>query len=167
MSDQANLLHNMSSPPRTVVRYGGLSGLETSGHPETPGVTGNGCTHEGIFGCFVAFRLPKDMRKWTAAPMLEYLEIEVGVNAEKTLIGLIEHRAKELPLPGGCVVKPSEKSHPCPWPDMMTALTIITKSSANVWLRSKTPALSRIRKHRSVSLLLPPAVANSVLEAPR
>jgi hypothetical protein len=167
VSDQPNLLHNMSSPPRTVVRYGGLSGLETSRHPEASGVAGNGCTHEDIFGSFVAFRLPGDMRKWTAAPMLEYLEIEMGENAEKTLIGLIEHRATELPLPGGCMVKPCENSHPSPWPDMLAALTIITKSSANVWLRSKTPALSRIRNYRSVSLLLPPAVAISVLEAPQ
>ena len=164
MNDHEELLQNMSSPPKTVIKYAGLSGLKKSGHLGGPGVTSVGCAHESIFGSFVAFRLPREMRKWTAAPILEYLGIEVGENAEKTLIGLIEHRATELPLPDGCVVKPCDESHPSPWPDMLAALTIITKSSANVWLRSKTPTLSRIRKHRSISLLLPPAFASLAME---
>ena len=164
MNDHAELLQNMSSPPKTVIKYAGLSGLKKSGHLGGSGVTSVGCAHESIFGSFVAFRLPREMRKWTAAPILEHLGIEVGENAEKTLIGLIEHRATELPLPDGCVVKPCDESHPSPWPDMLAALTIITKSSANVWLRSKTPSLSKIRLHRSVSLLLPPAFASLASE---
>ena len=78
MSDHANLLHNMSSPPRTVIKYGGLSGLEKSRNTGGSDVANSACPHENIFGSFVAFRLPRDMRKWTAAPMLEYLGIEVG-----------------------------------------------------------------------------------------
>ena len=80
MSDHANLLHNMSSPPRTVIKYTGLSGLNSPGHPGGSGVTSAGCDHENVFGCSIAFRLPREMRKWTAAPILKYLGIEVGVS---------------------------------------------------------------------------------------
>ena len=164
MSDHAELLHNMSSPPKTVIKYAGLSGLKKSGHLGGPGVTSVGCAHESIFGSFVAFRLPREMRKWSAAPILEYLGVEVGANAEKTLIGLIEHRAKELPLPDGCVVKMCDENHQSPWPDMLAALTIITKSSANVWLRSKTPRLSTLRNISEISLLVPPGLAEQIKE---
>jgi len=164
MSDHAELLYNMSSPPRTVIKYAGLSGLENIDQLGGPGVAGAGGAHKSIFGSFVAFRLPREMRKWSAAPILEYLGMEVGADAEMTLISLIEHRAMELPLPDGCVVKPCDENHPSPWPDILAALSIITKSSVNVWLRGKNPSLSKIRKHRSISLLLPPAFASLAKE---
>ena len=163
MSDHVELLHNMSSPPRTVIKYAGLSGLATkSGFGSAGG--GLNYAHDNVFGSFVAFRLSKGFRIRSAALILERLDKAAGPDAEETLLGLIERRAMELPLPDGCVVKPCDESHPSPWPDMLAALTIITKSSANVWLRSKTPSLSRIRLHRSVSLLLPPAFASLVME---
>jgi len=164
MSDHVELLHNMSSPPRTVIKYAGLSGLATKSGFGGSGVGSVQYAHDNVFGSFVAFRLPKEMRVRSATLILKRLDREVGPDAEKTLLGLIERRAMELPLPDGCVVKPCNRSHPCPWPDPLAALAIITKSSANVWLRSKTPALSKIKKHHSVSLLLPPAFASFALE---
>ena len=157
MNEHANLLHNMSVPPRAIIKYAGLA--TTSGSvTQAPG---------NVFGCFVAFRLPKGMRVGSAASILKRLGEVVGPDAEETLLGLIERRAKELPLPDGCLVKRCKRNHPCPWPDPLSALAIITKSSANVWLRGKTPSLSSPGKRRSVSLLLPPAFAARILEVPR
>ena len=152
MSDHPSLLHNMSAPPRTVITYGGLSDLASKSGFGDAGIG----RHATVFGRFVAFRLPKSLRVRSAKLILERLGKEVGSNAEETLLGLIERRASELPLPDGCVAKPCEESHPSPWPDELAALAIITKSSANVWLRGKLPSLSSLQDRGAVSLLLPP-----------
>ena len=152
MSDRASLLHNMSTPPRSVITYDGLSDLTSRSKFGVAGL----CGHPKVFGRFVAFRLSKSLRVRSAKLILRHLGKEAGPNAEETLLGLIELRASELPLPDGCVAKPCEESHPCPWPDELAALAIITKSSANVWLREKLPSLSSLQDRGAVSLLLPP-----------
>jgi hypothetical protein len=162
MSDHSALLHNMSAPPRTVIKYAGLSGLATK---VGPGGAGTKHVDGHVFGSFVAFRLPTGMRVRSAALLLERLGKEVGTDAEETLHGLIERRAMELALPDGCLVKPCERSHPSPWPDPLAALAIITKSSANIWLRGKVPSLSSLAKRSSVSLLLPPTLVDLIPEA--
>lgn len=164
MIDQPTLLHNMSAPPKSVIKYAGLSGLVKYDF------NGGGRGHvtidnENVFGNFVAFRLPKEMQGRSAPSILNLLGEKVGRKAEKTLMDLIDRRAMELMLPDGCLVRPWERSHRSPWPDPLAALAILTKSSANVWLRGKTPSLSSLVKRKSVSLLLPPALAASVPEA--
>ena len=160
MSDRASLLHNMSTPPRSIITYGGLSDLTSKSRFGVAGL----CGHPKVFGRFVAFRLSKGLRVRSAKLILERLGKEAGSNAEETLLGLIERRASELPLPDGCVAKPCEESHPSPWPDELAALAIITKSSANVWLRGKVPSLSSLRDRGAISLLLPPSFKAHILE---
>jgi hypothetical protein len=161
MSDHPSLLHNMSTPPRSVITYGGLSDLNSKSRFGVSGLGGR----PKVFGRFVAFRLSKGLRVRSAKLILDRLGKEAGSNAEETLLGLIERRASELPLPDGCVAKPCEESHPSPWPDELAALAIITKSSANVWLRGKVPSLSSLRDRGAVSLLLPPNFKVHIPEA--
>lgn len=159
MNDRANLLHNMSAPPKTVISYAGLSGLATKSGFGGTGLGSAKYSHNNVFGAFVAFRLPKGMRSRSPASILERLGEEAGPHAEQELLNLIERRARDLPIPDGCLVKPCDRYHPSPWPDLVAALAVITKSSANVWLRAKSPSLSMIGKRSSLSLLLPPAFA--------
>lgn len=161
MIDRAALLHNMSAPPKSVITYAGLSAesnLDKRGSNSAKHDKGN------VFGEFVGFRFPKGMRARSPEAILERLGEEVGLGAGPTLLRLIEQRALELPIPDGCVVKPFQPEYPSPWPDLLATLAVITKSSANVWLRSKAPSLSKIAKRSSLSLLLPPTFIASLQE---
>jgi hypothetical protein len=164
MIEPAQLLHNMSSPPKSVVKYSGLS--EGAANAGTDGIgVGDGLTmHNGVFGAFVAFRLAPDLRRRAPRAFLKHLGIAPGTAPEKTLAKLINQRARELALPDACVVVPSKQDHPSLWPDPLAALAVITKSSDSVWLRSKTPRLTAIKKRSVVSLLIPPGYAAKIEE---
>ena len=166
MREFPELLHNMSAPPKSVIKYGGLSELVKY---KSNGDGGDHLTYDrvNVFGNFIAFRLAKEMRVRSASSILDRLGIELGANAGKTLTDLIERRAMELKLPDGCLVRPCEPNHPTLWSDPLAALAIITKSSSNVWLRGKMPSLSSLGKRGSVSLLLPPSFAVHTPETPR
>ena len=164
MIEPVQLLHNMSTPPKSVVKYTGLSDDATPAGPDGIGVGSSRFTHDGVFGAFVAFRLASDLCRRVPATILKHLGIDPGQAPEKTLVGLIDRRAGELALPDACVVVPAKQDHPCPWPDPLATLAIITKSSGSVWLRGKTPRLSAIKKRSVVSLLIPPACAARIEE---
>jgi len=163
MIEPARLLHNMSAPPKSVVKYAGLSKAVTAaGQYET--YVRRTYAHNGVFGSIIAFRLPPAMRLHKPATILEQLGVEPGRDLEKTLCDLIEARAKELALPDACVVVPTKPGHKLPWTDALAALAIISKSSANIWLRSKAPRLSAFRNITARSLLVPPAYIDQMGE---
>jgi hypothetical protein len=164
MIEPAQFLHNMSAPPKTVVKYSGLARAATTAGPGRSGDCGARFDHDVVFGSFVAFRLAKELRRRGPATILKRLGIDSGSAPEKTLIDLIEQRAKELQLPDACVVVPTKHDHSCPWSDPISALAVITKSSGSVWLRSKAPRLSAINKRSVVSLLVPPDFAARIEE---
>ena len=164
MIEPLQLLHNMSTPSKSVVKYTGLSEAATSAGSSSKGNIDGCLTQDGVYGAFVLFRLAQDLRRRAPGTILKLLGIDPGPAPEKTLTGLIDQRARELALPDACVVVPAKQNHPCPWPDPLSALAIITKSSSSVWLRSKTPRLSAIKKRSVVSLLIPPAHAAQIEE---
>ena len=162
MIETAQLLNNMSTPPKSVVKYSGLRK-----NAEVTDIHGTGAgwlpaSNNGAFGSFITFRLPKNLRRCGAKTILERLGLKSGSAPEKTLLDLIEARARELVLPAACVVIPTKIDHPCPWPDPLAILAVISKSSASIWLRSKTPRLSVLRKTPAISLLVPPAFAAQI-----
>lgn len=159
MIEPAQLLHNMSAPPKSVVSY---TGLLNAGRAAGPGGSSGSAAHDGAFGTFITFRLPEALRRRGPETILKHLGMAPGAAPGKTLLGLIEARAKELALPDACVITPSRHGYPCPWPDPLAALAIITKSSASIWLRSKTPRLSTIQKTSTISLLVPPVFADQM-----
>jgi hypothetical protein len=154
MIETTQLLHNMSAPPRSIVKYNGLSNesAKTSSADAKEAPLSDG----GVFGSFIAFRMPVNLRRCGAKTILQRLGLEPGLVPEETLVALIEAQARNITLPDACVVVPTKASHPNPWTDPLTVLAIITKSSARIWLRSKTPRLTVLRKTTAISLLAPP-----------
>jgi hypothetical protein len=153
------LLHNMSAPPKTVVKYEGLEGLAKQSGPGGSGVTGLKYTNPVINGLAVRFVLPTEFIGQDPEKILRLLKIgpsDQFSTAESQLIALINHRADELPLPQGCAVMAVNDSHGVIWPDALSALAILTKCTDTIWLRSKTPSLASIKGKSSLSLLVPP-----------
>ena len=162
MIETVQLLHNMSTPPKSVVKYSGLQRDAKATHVQDTGVGWLAASNNGAFGTFITFRLPENLRRCGAKTILERLGVEPSSEPENVLFDLIEKRAKELVLPDACVVIPTKVDRPCPWPDPLSILAVITKSSASIWLRSKTPRLSVLRKTRATSLLVPPSFADQI-----
>lgn len=154
--EPGGLLHNMSAPPKSVVKYSGLSNLATSISQGTA----------GVFGTPVRFALTADLLGKTASYVLRYLGVEPvsAKAAAQQLEELINARAAELPLPDGCVVIPAALEHPVIWPDALSTLAILAKCSDSIWLRSKQPALNAALKRRQVTLLVPPLFAHRLPE---
>ena len=93
MIEPVQLLHNMSTPPKSVVKYTGLSDDATPAGTDGIGVGAGRFTHDGVFGAFVAFRLASDLCRRVPATILKHLGIDPGQAPEKTLVGLIDRRA--------------------------------------------------------------------------
>ena len=160
---QRQLLHNMSAPPKTVVKYAGLEGLAKQSGPGGSGVTGLKYTNPVINGLAVRFVLPTEFIEQDPEKILRLLKIDRSDQfsaAESQLVALINHRADELPLPEGCAVMSVNDSHGVIWPDALSALAILTKCTDSIWLRSKTPSLASIKGKPSLSLLVPPLFTN-------
>jgi hypothetical protein len=154
MMETTKLLHNMSAPPRSIVTYNGLS--NETGKANSTGAKEAPFSDDGVFGSFIAFRMPANLRRCGARTILQRLDLEPGLVPEETLVALIEAQAGKITLPDACVVVPTKANHPNWWTDPLTVLAIITKSSARVWLRTKTPRLTVLRRTTVVSLLAPP-----------
>ena len=162
---QRQLLHNMSAPPKTVVKYAGLEGLAKQSGPGGSGVTGLKYTNPVINGLAVRFVLPTEFIGQDPEKILRLLKIDRSdqfSTAESQLVALINNQADELPLPEGCAVMAVNDSHGVIWPDALSALAILTKCTDSIWLRSKTPSLVSIKGKPSLSLLVPPLFTNQL-----
>lgn len=155
MTEHVGLLHNMSAPPKSIVKYDGLRGIGTDGSDaSSPG------SHPlPLHGVAVRFFLPEGLAQASAPRILLQLGRHAGSRPEKTLARLIDERAAALPLPDGCAAIPPRVEHRMLWWDPLSALAVLAKCSAHVWLRAKTPSLAGAIARREVSLLIPPAFA--------
>jgi hypothetical protein len=169
-SEAAVLLHNMSAPPKSVVKYEGLSGLAVRNLGGGTGITSIGYRGTQMFGQPVRFVLPAGFRNLAPLAILEQLGIGHDESrdgpADRRLRALIDACASELPLPEGCAVIPTDIAHPMPWSDPLAALAVLGKSTDTVWLRGKTTALAAAVQREAVSLLVPPAFAHLIKELP-
>lgn len=153
MPERANLLHNMSAPPKSVVKYSGLADLGTTSGPDG---SGGRFTNAGVFGVAVRVALPVGFSGTTSTQVLREMGREPLADPDEQLVDLINTRAEALPLPDGCLVIKSSERHYLIWGDTLSALAVITKSSDCIWLRAKNPSLSSLIGRPSVSLLVPP-----------
>ena len=169
MNEHSNLLHNMSTPPKSVVKYTGLSWVVTRGIPGGSGVTSIKYAAGSQFGTVVRFILREDLRGASIKKVLAALEaLPQGndqITPDRRLITLINRRAAKLPLPDGCAVIKTNPAHEVLWDDPLSALAILSKSTDTVWLRNKSPSLSEAVRRTSISLLIPPAFTDRLLEA--
>ena len=127
------LLHNMSAPPRTTIRYEG--------------------SHLG--GCVLLLQLPPSWTSSDPATLLSALGIAAGAGPEAQLLALVTTTARDLPLPDACVVLPACRQHEQPWGDPLVALTVLSQCSSSLWLRAKRPAFAAALARREVRLLVP------------
>jgi hypothetical protein len=167
MADQGTLLHNMSAPPKSVVKYSGLAALATTAGPSfNTGMAGVKFKGKRVFGRPVRFELPAALAGKSCADILRHLEVEPSPDPERQLIALINARADELPLPGACLVIPVAKAHRLLWADALSALAILAKCSDCLWLRAKDPALKAALIRRQASLLVPPLFVRRLPKVP-
>ncbi len=173
MNTQTNLLHNMSAPPKSVVRYEGLSGMAKQGSPGGSGLTSVSFRGKSLFGTVIRFDLPPDWIGLKPLNLLARLQMEAdgrlggersGADPVRRLTTLLNRRASALPLPDGCAVIPAQAAHQALWDDVLTVLAITSKCTETIWLRSKTPSLIAAVQRESVSLLVPPGFAAKLKE---
>ena len=164
MSESSALLHNMSTPPKTVLKYSGLPNpARTFGRGDS-GVVGISYRSAGVFGIPIHFVLAPCFAQKTPAQILELLGADSETDPARQLVALINRRAEELPLPDGCAAIYGFKDAIRIWEDPLTALAIMSKCSESVWLRAKTPAIHAALAQRAVTLLVPPKFAARIPE---
>ena len=185
-AEAGGLLHNMSAPPKSVVKFSGLSSLAGAALPPVGAQAQHRHLAPGRFGTLLCFELAPEWRTLTPAQMLAWLAAlgETGAafdgehgeapgdplgdasgdasgeapttDPAQRLAALIDQRARSLPLPPGCAVVASHPSHAAPWGDPLTALAILSKCTDTVWQRDKQPSLVGTFERGVVSLLVPP-----------
>jgi hypothetical protein len=153
--ESSALLHNMSAPPKSVVKYAGLADLASAAGRNPLFAP----LWSGVFGTPIRFVLPPDTSRAGPSGILRLLGIEPARDPERQLCTLIDERARELPLPDGCAVVPASQTHRVVWPDALSTLAVLTKCSDSIWLRTKSPALQAGLMRRDLSLLVPPFFA--------
>ena len=164
MSEHPALLHNMSAPPKTVVKYSGLSDLARTIGPGGSGVAAIKFKGREIHGTPVRFMLGSSYAGRTPEKLLAALGYEAVADVEGRLAELINARAQELPLPDGCAVIAGRSDALVIWRDPLAALAILAKCSDYVWLRAKTPAIHAALRRNTVTLLIPPQFAARIPE---
>lgn len=165
MRDHGTLLHNMSAPPRSMVKYAGLADLAAGAAQTSAGVHWLPFEGIGVFGTPVRFTLDRELHWESLEEVLQFLGIEAGPGSEQQLAALVNARADELPLPDGCAVIPAKAEHRVIWPDPLSTLAILSKCSNSIWLRAKSPALNAGLARRTATLLVPPAFARRLPKA--
>ena len=164
MNEHPSLLHNMSAPPKTVVKYSGLSDLARTIGPGGSGVAAIKFKGREIHGTPVRFMLGSSYAGRTPEKLLAALGYEAVADVEGRLAELINARAQELPLPDGCAVIAGRSDALVIWRDPLAALAILAKCSDYVWLRAKTPAIHAALRRNTVTLLIPPQFAARIPE---
>lgn len=152
----AALLHNMSVPPRTVARYGGLTGIVSE---RRPGLDIAAVAY-GMMRHAIRFELPEELRGQAPEEILRAIGIDPGPDPERELLALVEERAARIPLPDACLVLPPghRPSHAhLDWSDPLSALAVLAKCSDAVWLRDRPASLRAAHRNPVANLFLPPA----------
>lgn len=165
MGEHGRLLHNMSAPPKSVVKYAGLTGYAPVLRRGRPDVSWPSFEAVGVFGTPVRFVLPACLAENSPARILQHLGVAAQPDPERQLAALLDARANELPLPDGCAVIPSTAEQRVLWPDALSALAILAKCSSSVWLRAKRPAFNAALARREATLLVPPLFAQRLPKA--
>ena len=130
------LLHNMSAPPRTVIR-----------HKAT-----------GPTGSTLLFQLPAGVGSGEPGGLLAHLTgmqwTHSDAEAEAELRRQVNEYAERLPFPPAVLVSGKADGAETV-DDLLVVCAVLAKSSDRIYLRDKEPNLARIRPGRKVVLRLP------------
>lgn len=175
----SGLLHNMGGPPHSSVEFSGLRALQGASGRVSATSQGMRLDVELPFQ-LVGVPIPKLQEVVPDLLSLEQLRILDAHEGtfEDRLAHLLDHHAETLPLPGACIVleafeqgPPKDpnaskvRSRSVTWWDPVTVMAVFTKSSDSLWLRSKTPLLSRIEARRRLTLFIPKTHVAAVRQA--
>ena len=149
------MLHNMSAPPRTTIRYEGLSGNVKESGPGGSGVCSRGYQGTPLRGRIVQLQLPDNWDSSDPSALLTALGVAVLGDAQSQLLTLVLATARDLPLPDICVVLPVDKTTVQLWGTPLMALTVLSQCSDVMWLRAKSPVFAQAITRRQVRLLVP------------
>jgi hypothetical protein len=133
------LLHNMSAPSQTVINH--------------PGV------NTGPYAQGLIFSMPPAEDHPSAALLLALLD-GTGCElpdweAEAELRRRINQRAQRLDLPPAAMVTVQRTAEDRECQDLLSILTVLSKSSDHVYLRDKEPNLASLRPGRRVVVTIP------------
>jgi hypothetical protein len=131
------LLHNMSAPPRMVIRHKAAAPA----------------------GRALLFRLPEEIPNTGPEGLLAQLTGSgwASGDAGDELRRRVNECAAQLALPPATlVIDAADAAEPVD--DLLAIYTVLAKSSDRVYLRDKEPNLARIEPGRRVVLLLPGAL---------
>ena len=155
MRESPHVLHNMSAPPRTTIRYEGLSGNVTGAGPGGSGVCSRGYQGTPLRGCIVQLQLPDSWDCSDPLALLTALGVAPLGDVQSQLLALVIATACDLPLPDICVVLPVDKTTVRRWGTPLVALTVLSQCSDVMWLRAKRPVFAQAIARRQVRLLIP------------
>ena len=141
------LLHNMSVAPQTVITHQG-------GDRRTYGTGWVYCLpdfKESLDSARILALLDGSPTETNSQPTTALTDPE----ADRQLRERINAHALTLPLPPAAVVTDSclQGDHVCE--DLLSAVTVLAKSSGHVYLRDKQPNLAAIQPGRRVVVLIP------------
>ena len=145
----------MSAPPRTTIRYEGLSGNVTGAGPGGSGVCSRGYQGTPLRGCIVQLQLPDSWDCSDPLALLTALGVAPLGDVQSQLLALVIATACDLPLPDICVVLPVDKTTVQRWGTPLVALTVLSQCSDVMWLRAKRPVFAQAIARRQVRLLIP------------
>jgi hypothetical protein len=136
------LLHNMSAPPRTVIRHKAAAPV----------------------GRAVLFRLPPEIPNAGPEGLLAQLTGKTCTGGDAAAGAELRRRVNECAVqlalpPATLVIDTTDAAEPVD--DLLAIYTVLAKSSDRVYLRDKEPNLARIEPGRRVVLRLPGALGRN------
>ena len=160
----SSLLHNSGYSPYTRISYTGLAPLKpkrTLGHP-----TDNNSTPS--LAAFSLCRFTLFPRLKTEHDLYAALNIRDDARAAQALMARINDIARTIPIPGACILLPKTQlkvvtpsaqllADAETRSELLLVLSVLSKVSEHVWLRTKYPSVGRALTLRDATLVIPMA----------
>lgn len=113
-----------------------------------------------VYGRAVVFELPEHITK-PGDPMVLLKALgekpcRDRAAAEKRLADLIEQNSRKIALPPAALVARDAMKEDGRSTDLLNVLTVLAKSSGNLYLRNKAPNIRGIGRVRQVVVVIPP-----------
>ena len=159
-----SLLHNSGYHPHMSISYTGLAPLKTKRTPDAPADN----TSTPSLAAFSLCRFTLFPRLKTEHDLYAALNIRDDARAAQTLMARINDIARTLPIPGACILLPKTQvkvvtpsaqvlADAETRSELLLVLSVLSKVSAHVWLRTKYPSVGRALTLRDATLVIPMA----------
>jgi hypothetical protein len=159
-----SLLHNSGYHPHMSISYTGLAPLKTKRTPDAPADN----TSTPSLAAFSLCRFILFPRLKTEHDLYAALNIPNNASAARTLMARINDFARTIPIPGACILLPKTQlkvvtpsaqlsADAETRSELLLVLSVLSKVSEHVWLRTKYPSVGRALTLRDATLVIPMA----------